>query len=138
MLRISSFAGSYIRRRAAHLMVDECRIWTPGAPVVAPGTKIATRGVKELKYEGPCRLWEAQSGSQVIIGEEQVSMTQTFLSLPYTAPIPEPDDICQITKSVDIDLVGRTVSIVAITRGGGLRASRRFLVRVVDSKRGEW
>lgn len=119
-------------------MVDECRIWTPGAPVVAPGTKIATRGVKELKYEGPCRLWEAQSGSQVVIGDEQVAMTQTYLSLPYNSPIPEADDVCQITKSEDDDLVGRTVSIVSITRGGGLRASRRFLVRVVDSKRGDW
>jgi hypothetical protein len=62
----------------------------------------------------------------------------TYLSIPWDAPLPESDDIITITKSVDTDLVGRSVSITAITRGGGLRASRVFTVQLQDSELAAW
>lgn len=138
MRKITSFSRSYLRRRATYRMEDECRIWKPGKPVIDPVTKKATREAGETKYEGPCRFWEVSAGSQVVIGEEQITMTQSYLSLPWDAPIPESDDVVKLTKSDDPDLVGRTVSIVSMVRGGGLRASRRFLVQVTDSKRDSW
>lgn len=137
-MRISPFAASYVRKRTTEHMVDRCKIWKPGAPVVDPGTGVATRPVAEMKYDGPCRFWEVNAGQQIVVGDEQISMTQTYLSLPYDSIIPEADDVVQITECDDSDLVGRMVNVTGVVRGGGLRASRKFSVQVVESKKATW
>lgn len=136
-MRISPFAASYVRRRTSEHMVDACKIWRPGPPVV-DANGVAKRAVAQLKYEGPCRFWEVNAGQQIIVGDEQITMTQAYLSLPYNSVVPESDDIVQITASDDNDLVGRTVNVLSVVRGGGLRASRKFLVQVIDSKKATW
>lgn len=137
MIGISAFATHYLRTRTAERMEDACRIFSKGQITVNPD-HTASRGEDEVKYEGPCRVWEVTAGNQVVISDSQVVMSQTYLSLPYDAPVPESDDIVLITSSADPDLMGRTVSIVGVVRGGGLRASRKFTVRVVDSQKASW
>lgn len=137
MIGISDFAVDYLRRRSTHRMQDECRIFRPGEMVLDSEFK-ARRGPAVVKYEGPCRLWEVASSSQVVISDEQVVISTTYLSLPWDAPVPESDDIVLMTKSSDPDLEGRTLSIISVTRGGGLRGSRKFTVRVVDSRKENW
>lgn len=119
-------------------MVDECRIWTPGPIVTDKATGKAGRAVKTLKYEGVCRFWEVSSGQQALIGDQQIVMSSSFLTVPFDAPVPESNDVVKITKSVDSDLEGRVVRVVSIVRGGGLRGSRRFLVQVIDSTKDTW
>lgn len=136
-MRISPFARSYVRRRTADHMVDACKIWTPGDPVI-DANGVATRAEGTLKYEGQCRFWEVNAGQQIVVAGEQITMTQAYLTLPYNSVVPESDDIIQITASDDADLVGRTVNVISVVRGGGLRASRKFLVQVVDSKKATW
>lgn len=138
MTQISPFAAAYVRKRTAERMVDECKIWKPGKVVLDRTTGQSVREILQTRYEGPCRFWEVTSGTQVVIGDQQYTSTQSYLSLPYNSPIPESDDVVQITKSVDVDLIGRTVRVISVVRGGGLRASRRFLVQVVDSKKDTW
>src|SRR5512139_3555892 len=118
-------------------MVDRCKIWKPG-DVIVDANGDAHRDVALLKYEGPCRFWEVNAGAQVVVGDQQISMTQSYLSLPFDSIIPEQDDIVQITASVDSDLVGRVVNVTGVVRGGGLRASRKFSVQVVESKKATW
>lgn len=137
-MRISPFAASYVRRRTTERMVDACKIWKPGAVVVNPSTGVASRAAGDLKYEGPCRFWEVPGGVQVIVGDEQITTASAFLTLPYDSIVPESDDVVQITESVDSDLVGRVVNVTGVIRGGGLRASRRFTVQVVSSKKDTW
>lgn len=119
-------------------MVDECRIWKPGPMVTDRTSGKAARSVLEVKYEGVCRFWEISAGQQAIIGGEQLTLSSSYLTIPFSAPVPESDDIIKITKSVDPDLEGRTVRVVSVVRGGGLRASRRFLVQVIDSQKDTW
>lgn len=137
-MRISPFAASYVRKRTTEHMVDACKIWTPGAVVVDPFDGSAHRDEGQLKYEGPCRFWEVGSGQQIVVGDQQISMTQSYLTLPFDSVIPEADDVIQITKSVDSDLEGRVVNVTGVVRGGGLRASRKFSVQVVESKKATW
>lgn len=136
-MRISPFAASYVRKRTTEHMVDRCKIWRPG-DVVVDNDGNASRNIAEVKYEGACRFWEVSAGQQVVVGDQQISMTQSYLTLPYNAPVPEQDDIVQITESADSDLQGRVVNITGVVRGGGLRASRRFTVQVVESKKSTW
>jgi hypothetical protein len=137
-MRVSPTAQAYIRRRASELMADECRIFKPQKPVLDRNTGKTVTPSPVTKYEGPCRYWEVQSGQQISVGDEQLTLTQSYLSLPYDAPVPESDDIVEITKSVDSTLQGTTVAVISITRGGGLRGSRKLLVRVVESKKDSW
>jgi|SRR5690606_35677725 len=119
-------------------MEDTCRIYRPGAMVIDPDNDSAKRGDADIKYEGKCRFWEVQAGSPVVIGDQQVTVTQSYLSLPFDSYVPEQDDIVLIIASADSDLVGRTVQVVATVRGGGLRASRKFQVRLVESQKATW
>jgi hypothetical protein len=137
-MRVSPTAQNYIRKRASELMADECRIFKPTRPVLDRTTGKTTTPSPTVKYEGVCRYWEVQSGQQISVGDEQLTLTQSYLSLPYDAPVPESDDIVEITKSVDPTLQGTTVAVISITRGGGLRGSRKLLVRVVESKKDSW
>lgn len=135
---ISSYARKYVRERTADRMVDACKIWKPGPPVLDPATGKTKRGPGTTKYEGPCRVWEAPVGSPTFDTQQKLVVTATYLSIPFDAPVPDQDDVVLITKSDDSDLQGRTVSIVSMVRGGGLRASRRFQVRIVTSNRDNW
>jgi hypothetical protein len=137
-MRISPTAQAYIRKRATELMADQCRIFKPQKPVLDRSTGKTVTPAPIIKYEGPCRFWEVQSGGQVLIGDEQLTMSQTYLSLPFDAPVPESDDIVELTGSADSSLVGSTVQVISIVRGGGLRSSRKMLVRVVESQKANW
>ena len=136
-MRVSPFAASYVRKRTSERMTDACKVWKPGKPVLDSDGN-ASRPEETLKYEGPCRFWEVQSGQQIVVGDQQISMSQSYLSLPFDTVIPEVDDVVQITESVDSDLIGRVVNITGVVRGGGLRASRKFSVQVVTSKKETW
>ena len=135
---ISPFARAYVRTRTTDRMTDACRIFKPGPAVLDRSTGKTTRAAGTTKYEGPCRVFEQQAGTIVQSGEEEVVVTVSYLTLPWNAPIPESDDVVLITSSDDPDLVGRTVTIVSMVRGGGLRASRRFQIQIVTSKKETW
>lgn len=137
-MRISPFQARYVRHRTSSLMVDRCKIWKAGSPLLDRPSGHTTRSEGAIKYEGRCRFWEVTSGSQTIIGDQQIVMTQSYFSIPYDAPVPESDDIVQIIDSVDPDLIGRTLNILSTVRGGGLRASRRFTVELIESQSATW
>lgn len=137
-MRISPTTQAYIRKRATDLMHDTCIIYKPGKPVLDRNTGKTHTGPPLVKYTGPCRFWEVQAGQQMLMGDEQITITQTYLSLPFDAPVPEEDDTVEILACADASLVGMTVSVISVVRGGGLRASRKMLVRVVESEKDSW
>ena len=78
-------------------------------------------------------------GQQIVVGDEEITITKTQFSIPYwVMPLPEEDDIVVMIESVDPDLVGRTLSIQSVVRGGGLRSSRLFQVQIAESKKSTW
>lgn len=140
-LGVSPFSQTFLQDHATDLMTSSCRVYTPnlGVGTYDRVTGRVTAGDPVIKYEGPCRIWEVPGGQQIIVGDEEITVTQTYLSLPYwITPLPENDDIIQVIESDDPDLVGRTLSVVSTVRGGGLRASRRFQVKISESKKATW
>lgn len=133
MTRISPFARAYGRHRATELMEDRCRILRPGpvSTTYDPVTRkvITVSGV--LVYEGACRLWEANT-SRTEVNGQLFTVAQPYLSIPWDAPIPEMNDRVEMLDSVDSKLVGRGLIIMSVTRGGGLRVSRRMAARFTD------
>lgn len=135
-MRISPTARRYLKKRSTHLMEDECRIYTPGLTRVVydPVTREATTVSGKEFYQGKCRLWEVPAGGKFDLGDLQYTMSQTWLSIPFDAPVPDTDQLVQMTKSVDEDLVGKILRITSVVHGGGLRGSRRMQVEFMDRK----
>lgn len=134
MTRISPFARAYGRSRAGELMEDAVRITRPGPVKVVydPVTRKTTTTSGVDVYVGKARLWEVSAGGHQVVGDQEFRVSQTYLSIPWDAPIPEPEDRVLITSSVDPQLVGRSLLILSTTRGGGLRVSRKMSVRFTD------
>lgn len=117
-------------------MEDECRVYTPVATRVVYDqvTRRATTVQGRDIYRGRCRLWEVPAGGKFALGEVEYTTSQTWLSLPFDAPVPQPDDMVQMIRSTDPSLNGRHLKILSVTRGGGLRGSRRMQVELADRK----
>lgn len=135
-MRISPTARRYLTKRSSELMEDACRIYTPGLTRVEydPETRVATTITGETYYEGKCRLWEVPAGGRFDLGDIQYTMSQTWLSIPFDAPVPNTDQLVQMTMSVDPGLVGKILRITSVVHGGGLRGSRRMQVEFIDRK----
>lgn len=137
MIGISDFARGYLRNRATGLMgqsKDACQIRRPGPQKVVydpVSRKTVTYGGAEV-YAGPCRLWSLPAGSASWVQDRELTTTRTRLSLPYGVDTPEPGDLVTMTGSDDPEVVGRSLRITGVTRGGGLRGSRVMEVTFID------
>lgn len=140
MTRVSPFARNYIRSRSSDLMTDVCQIYRPGSGQVTydPVTHRATNADRTPLYEGPCRLWQVPTSNSQTFEGQDILVSQMYLSLPWNAMVPEPEDQAKILVSDDPTVVGRYYQIEAIERAGGLRASRRLLVQAIDSPSTLW
>jgi hypothetical protein len=133
-VRITQFARDYGRAHATEMMEDTVRITRPGPAEVTydPLTREVTTTNGVVIYEGAARIWEVRAGSKQEIGDRQLRVTQTYVSILWNAAIPEPKDRIKILGSMDAQLVGRTMRCLAVTRGGGLRVSRVMSVEFYD------
>lgn len=138
-MRISPFSRSYLRKRASDKMEDLCEIWRHGTLPLNKATGVVTTTKQTLLYSGKCRIWQVVAGTQVLMGDEQIVMSTTYLSLPYDAYVPNYDDIIHVIKTSDPALNSSYFHVVGTSFSGGLRASRRFTVDVLSSpRREEW
>lgn len=98
---------------------------------------IYTAGTRELLYEGPCRLWEVSQASQVQVGETDISMYSTQLSIPWDtqADIRRHDEAVILTSPSDEQVIGKRFEIQSVAKAGQLRATRRFTVSAVQDKK---
>lgn len=116
------------RRKAEALMLDTCLIQRPGdavtvdADVTTPYTTV---------YEGKCKLQSQRPWpSNPDAGGHQWTVVPLELHLPVTASGIQPDDLVEITASVDGLNVGRKLSIQAADRKT-LQTALRFLVKEI-------
>jgi len=128
---ISTAAVEYVRTRAESIMGYTCRIERVKKSSFNQETGTAVPGGKTTIYEGPCRVFEVQSGAPMIISEEDVVMQTTQLSIPWDVdPVPIRDDEVQILSADDDQyMVGKRFVIDSSAKAGELRATRRFMIR---------
>lgn len=128
---IPTLALDYVREQATAIMQGVCKIERVHKPSFDQTTGTATSGSRTEVYRGPCRIWEASSGGLVMVGEDEVQMENTQLSIPWaTDPVPKRyDEVEIISHNTDSSLVGRRFQILTSAKAGELRATRRFSVR---------
>lgn len=110
-------AVNYVRQQAQQLMTSTVEIYRPGVPSFDTTTGLMTATEQRSIYIGPAHVWTAKGNMQEVAGE-LLNVTQTFVSIPWTAPVPRSDDIVHVTASNDTALTGRYFRIVDVPEGG--------------------
>lgn len=134
---ISSRARAFVRKRATEVMEYTCRIERVARPSYDEDTLLASPGSRTTVYTGICRIWEVASASQVLVGESDISMQHTQLSIPWNTPevVKKNDEVIILTAPQDSQIVGKRFQIDSVAKAGELRATRRFNVSMVQEKR---
>lgn len=137
MARISEFAKAYHRKRSTELMTHTCQIIRPGPSKVTYNnvTRVATSVNGTVIYSGACTAWEAPGGSPTIVSDDELIITQSWVSIPYNAASIEPGDVCMVTRPGEPNMTGKVISV---PHGGRLRGSTRFSVQYVDEEGKSW
>jgi hypothetical protein len=127
---ITSLARGYVRSRATAVMEYTCRIERLERPTYDDTSLIATSGTRTTIYEGVCRIWELASSGVVHLGEVDVTVQSTQLSIPWdTSPVPmKEDEVLILSAPQDSELIGARFIIRSSAKAGELRATRRFAV----------
>ena len=131
---ISARALAYARSRAETTMNATCRIERVSKATFNQSTGRATAGTRTSVYEGPCRIWEITSQQPIMVGEEDIQMPTTQLSLPWdVSPLPQRKDQMEITAHpTDPEMVGQRFEIQSSVKAGDMRATRRFVMLGYD------
>lgn len=134
----STLATRYVRARVNAQMSYWIKIYRTGAPEFNSTTGVYTANAVTQIYEGKARIWYAGGGSAIAIGEGDIVLTPTYVSIPFESdPIPRVDDVIEVMDSADPDLVGRTFRIMSVDSGSYLLPARKMQV-VMWSENRTW
>lgn len=113
------------QRAAEALMVDICRIYTEGDPVLNPTTGQNVRPQTTL-YTGKCRIRPNQNGtsSDVDAGQTRVDVAPFVVSVPLSVVTVTPGALVEPLSSRDPSLLAKRLSVVSVIRGTHITARR--------------
>jgi len=132
---ISPMARDYVRSRATAVMEYRCRAERITPPHIDDETLTAVRGARTVLIEdSPCRIWEIQGASAVMLGETDLMIQNVQLSLPWDSPVLKKSDEIVIihAPTQDTSMLNKRFEIVSAAFAGELRATRRYSVRAVE------
>lgn len=132
---ISARAKKFVRDRATAVMLYECKIERVVPPTFDNVTLIGSSGTRTLVYEGVCRLWEVSGGSAVVLGDTDLIVQTTNLSIPWDVSVlPRRNDEVLITGAPGEDpfVIGKRYQIQTSAKAGEMRATRRFEVLTME------
>lgn len=110
---------SYLRAQASALMSSQVRVRRPAVPVYSATTGYAVGTTSETGYVGLAHIHPAAGGAATYVGDQLVGMMQVTVSLPWDAsPVPAEEDQVYIEATDDPALVGRTLRVVDVSKGG--------------------
>ena len=133
MLTVSSFARTYVRNRATLHMVATVAIYRHEDGSFDPVTGMLSSQSGRVIYTGKGRIWYASSGSVTVMGDADIDIIDTYLSIPFaTRAVPRRDDVAVVVKSeTDPDMVGRAWRIMSADGGGLMNATRKMAMQTM-------
>jgi hypothetical protein len=126
------------RHLAEEGMIDTCRVYGLGAPVLNTTTGEATPP-EIVRFTSPCKVSVGSLGSLIPTSKElqaggrEVTQLRLILYLPMDAPEFLPNDVVEITaigEGSDPSLLGRKMRVVAPV-GQTFATQRRFSVEEI-------
>jgi hypothetical protein len=132
---ISPRARRYVREQATAVMEATCRIERVSGGGYNEATRLHEPASRVVLYEGPCRLWEVSGQAGVVVGDDEIHMQSTNLSIPWDAELKNgwprrADQFVMLSHHTDPAVVGKRGEILDPVKAGDLRATRRFAVQM--------
>lgn len=112
-------------------MTSQVSIYRHEDGVLDPMTGIIVSSHGSLVYTGKARIWYAQSGNIVLLGDADINLMDTYLSIPWAVGIiPHRDDVVVVESCQDDpDLEGAGFRIMNNDGGGLMNATRKFALQ---------
>lgn len=109
----------YLRNQSAALMTSTVTIKRPAVPVYSASTGYAVGTTSQTGYSGPAHIHPATGGAVTYQADQLVGVMQVPVSIPWDAsPVPIEDDQVLVVATEDPALLGRTLRIVDVSKGG--------------------
>ncbi|MGW6739721.1 DUF6093 family protein [Streptomyces sp. NPDC055025] len=117
------------REAAERRMLDEITITWPGEDGFDWETGTDTPGSEVVLYEGRARIKSvARTGEEVEAGEQNVTLREFVVSVPWATPPPTqriaPGAVVKVTASRDARFVGLTLWVTGVEYGDAATAWR--------------
>lgn len=125
-------ARTYLTKMTLSQMTSQVSIERPGDPTFNATTGLETATTTGAIWSGPARIY-GTSGSLTMVGDAVVSLAQTTISIPQTAPLIKVDDIVTVTStSDDPAMVNKRYRVVDVTEGGLLSPTRQLTATTLE------
>jgi hypothetical protein len=131
-------AVNYVRNHAEAQMEDTVRIYRNKPSALNVDNGLIESGQGYVVYEGKARIQNINGPAPMIIGEGDLTFSDTYGSIPVdiNGPIPVTDDTLLIlTHKTDPDLIGKSFRITGVHGGGYLMAVRTIHLRTLAENR---
>lgn len=110
---------NYLRTQATALMPSTVTIKRPGITSYDATTGLATGITESVGYTGVAHIHPASPGNASYSADSLQEITQVQVSIPWNAsPVPREEDHVEIDTDSDPALVGKTLRIVEVVKGG--------------------
>lgn len=119
-ITVSQRAREYVRKRAQDHMIATVTLYRPVDVTFNDTTGIVGTPSRASYYTGKCRIWSLNTGSSVIIGETDIAVSDTIISIPFGSPAPKIDDMAVVGINPPDPTLNSMAFIVQHFDGGGL------------------
>lgn len=132
-ITVSARTRAYLRKRVQDHMLASITLYRP-----ATGSFNSTTGMVDIPsrsayYTGSAAIKMLSSGNQVVIGESEISMADTVISIPFDSPKPKIDDVAVVvSNSPNPMLDGMAFVVINFTIGGLLGDTIKINCRSFD------
>lgn len=133
---ISDRTRAYVRKRVLEAMTANVTIYRMVKPALDTNTLFVTATSAETIYTGAARIRQVTGGAPIIVGEEQLSVAGTAISIPFDAALPRADDIVVVSSfGPDEELETRAFLVRDVDAGGLIRAARTMTCAIYEESR---
>lgn len=110
---------NYLRAQATALMPSQVTIKRPAVTGYNPATGLAIGVTGTTGYSGAAHIHPTKPGGASYAADSLQEISQVQVSIPWNAtPVPHEEDQVLVVADTDPALVGKTLRIVEVVKGG--------------------
>ena len=123
----SALARALVRRRTQAQMTCRIVVLRGALGVLDPGSgQVGGITGARTVYAGRARIRTVAPAGTIGVGDAQVDVRSTVISIPIASPVPHRDDLVRVDEAGDLDLDTRIFRVTDVDGGGAFGDARRL------------
>ena len=132
-ITVSERTRSYLRKRVQDHMLASITLYRPAAGTFDSLTGMFEIPSRSAYYTGKAAIKMLSAGNQISIGESEIAMSDTVISIPFDSPKPKVDDVAVVANNSPNPLLdGMAFVVINFTVGGLLGDTVKINCRSFD------